>query len=290
MIYVLNYAVGEPYLSYRKYNSWTAKHIGKADCVLEYSEDNIPDYYKEDHKNIFRYQRGSGLWLWKPYIIYSALQTINEGDWLYYTDAGTVFINRISYLTSFAENKGVQVFLTEQPLLCRQFTKKEAYLLSGIQDGGENQLLGLVLVKKTDFSVKFVKEWLEMCEREELLSPNHFSPEIEEFPDYYAHREDQSLLTLLKIKLGLPAFRDCSDYGEMPFMYANSSYAYHPLSYPDSDYPTIILCNRKVFPVSYYMKYWLKHLLYHFFPQKVEDYYLKRAGLKIQPDGTYVNL
>ena len=290
MIYVLNYAVGEPYVSYRKFNSWTAKHIGKADRVLEYSREDIPSYYIEEHKSIFSKERGSGLWLWKPYIIYSALQTINDGDWLCYSDSGTVFINRISHLTSFAEKKGIPIFLTEQPLLCHQFTKKEAYVLSGIQDGGENQLWGgLVLIKKTDFIIEFVKEWLRMCEIEELLSPDHFFPEIEEFSDYYAHREDQSLLTLLRIKYDLPALRDCSDYGEMPFMYANPEYAYHPLSYPESDYPTVILCNRKVFPITYFLKYCIKHLLYRCFPNKVENYYINRAGLSLLSDGTYVN-
>lgn len=76
MLYVVNYANGEPYESYRKINTRTAKWFGKADRVIEYSSKDIPQSYKEAYKDIFAYKRGNGLWLWKPYLINKALDEI----------------------------------------------------------------------------------------------------------------------------------------------------------------------------------------------------------------------
>lgn len=276
MIYTMNYADREPYLSFRKVNSWSAKHIGKADAVFEYSSIDICDDYKQKHQTIFDYKRGGGLWLWKPYLIAQTLKQINEGDWLLYTDSGSFFIRNIRHIISCAEKYNQSILLMEQPLLCRQFTKRECYELTGISEGGENQVLGSpLLINKCRDSQSFIQEWLFWCEQEELLSPKHFHPEIEEFSDFYSHREDQSLLTLLRIKHSLPVFRDCSDYGEFPFAYASSEYAYHPREYSNSNYPTVLLCNRKVNPLKYWGNYIIKHIYNSVFPSLFSKRYLK---------------
>jgi len=262
MLYVVNYANGEPYESFRKINSRIAKWFGKADEVIEYSIDDIPQSYKEAHADIFKYKRGAGLWLWKPYTINKALHEINEGDWLLYLDSGTTVIRDIHHLVKHAENQGVDIFLMEQPLLSRQFTKRECYVKMGLEDHGDNQVLGLLLLlRKSLVSVKFIEEWLHLCEDEEMLSPNHFHPDVEEFEDFYAHREDQSILNLLRLKYDLPVYRDCSDYGEMPYMNACTKYQYNPHVFDNCLYPTIILCNRKVHPIIYWMKYLLKKIV-----------------------------
>lgn len=267
MLYVVNYANGEPYESYRRINSRTARWFGKADKVIEYSDANIPQSYKDKHKEIFAYKRGAGLWLWKPYLIHKALMSINEGDWLMYLDSGTTVINDIHKLIDFTNSQGQEVFLMEQPLLGRQFTKRECYELMGVEEKGENQALGLLLLQRTENTVKFVEEWLHACENEELLSPNHFHPEIEEFPDYFAHREDQSILSLLRVKHNLPIYRDCSDYGVMPWQYRGAGqWTYNPKEYPECKYPTIILCNRKAKPLNYFFKYLIKRIYYWFKP------------------------
>ena len=280
MIYVVNYADGEPYEGFRKINTRTAYWFGRADKVIEYSKKDIDQNYVEEHKKIFSYKRGAGLWLWKPYLIHKALMTINEGDWLFYSDAGVTFIRSLKHIIKCAEEHHQDVFTIEQPTLCRQFTKRECYSIMGVDDHGENQALGLLLLRKSDVSVEFIEEWLHLCEDEELLSPNHFYPNIEEWPDYYAHREDQSILSLLRTKWGLPAFRDCSDYGEMPFMYATTEFAYHPLQYKNSNYPTIILCNRKEKPIVYFVKYILKKVLSNCGIYYTEKSIMSKRGVK----------
>lgn len=289
MIYVINYANGEPYESFRKINTKTAYRFGRADKVLEYSEKDIPLEYKEKHKDIFACKRGAGLWLWKPYIIKKALCSMNEGDWLFYSDSGVTFINRLEHLVHCAKKNGQEIFITEQPLLCRQFTKRECYVLTGLDDHDENQALGLLLLCKSPTSIKFVDEWLHLCENRELLSPDYFHPEIKEWGDFYAHREDQSLLSLLRMKWGLPVFRDCSDYGEMPFMYASKDRAYNPKEYKNSDYPTIILCNRRCNPYRYWLNYMVKHLLNKLGIYYTENHLLKKRGIMKYEETIHLN-
>lgn len=261
MLYVINYADGEPYESYRKINTKTAYKFGKADVVLEYSSIDVPQSYKNLHKEIFEYKRGAGLWLWKPYIINKALSELEEGAWLFYSDAGATFIRDIHHIIKCANENKIDIVTFEQPMLCRQFTKHECYIVMGVEDHNENQALGFLLLRKSKESVRFVSEWLHYCENEELLSPNYFHKDIKEWDDFYAHREDQSILSLLRTKWGLPAFRDPSDYGEMPFMYDSGKWLYNPLKYRNSNYPTVLLCNRKVSPYYYAFKFLIKKLL-----------------------------
>lgn len=282
MIYVVNYADGEPYEAYRKICSYTAKAIGKADSVIEYSKNDISSDFKEKNKAIFNYKRGAGLWLWKPYLIKKALDSINDGDWIFYTDAGVTFIRSLHHLVEHANYHGQDIVIMEQPMLCRQFTKRECYAIMGVEDHNENQALGLLLLlRKSSFSNRFVNEWLELCQNEELLSPVHFHTEIEEWSDYYAHREDQSILSLIRTKWLIPASRDCSDYGVMPYMYAQPQYKYRPLIYRDCTYPTIILCNRKVHPFKYFLKYLMKRILSKLGLYYTEKQILKKRGITI---------
>lgn len=276
MIYVLNYADGEPYESFRKINTKSAYKYGKADKVLEYSSKDIPQSYKNKYKDIFAYKRGAGLWLWKPYIILDGLEKCKEGDWLFYCDSGATFINKISHLIDCANANNLNILLVEQPLLEKQFTKRETFIGMSVEGIEQNQLLsGYILLKKSVESVRFIKEWQQYCEKIDLLSPDRFHYDIEEWDSFYSHREDQSILSLLRYKWKLPAFRDPSDYGEMPFMYASHDKAYNPKVYTNSDYPTIILCNRQAHPLKYAFMYIIKSFL-----NRIGIYYTEKHLLK----------
>lgn len=273
MITLINFANGQPYERFRKYNSWTARWFGKVDKVIEYTIDDIPQAYLNVHKDIFAEKRGVGLWLWKPYFINKTLETINNGDWLFYVDSGSIVINDIHKLIKCAEDNETDIMLFEIPLIDRQFTKKECYTKLGISDYSQNQLAAtFILVRKTRETCNFINEWLLTCEDISLLSGKHYYNDIKEFDDFYSHREDQSILTLLRIKYKLPVFRDCSDFGEFPHMYFCYKYGYNVKVYPNSNFPTIVLSNRKKSPFFYLLRYFIKKVLYKFHlidPQKI---------------------
>lgn len=279
MLYVVNYADGEPYESYRKINSRTAKWFGKADKVIEYSSKDIPQSYKDAHKEIFAYKRGAGLWLWKPYIINNALDKINNGDWLFYSDAGALFIKDIHKLVSAALQAKTDIMLFEQPLLHRQFTKKETMVNMKVDDIGSNQTLGILLIQKSEHSTSLLSEWLANCEIERNISPKKFDENIKEFDDFISHREDQSILSTLRIKYNLEVFRDPSDYGEMPFLYCFKNITYQPFQYENSHYPTVILCSRNANPIKYLIVYYVRKILLSLGLFYTEEKRIKNAPL-----------
>lgn len=261
MIYCINYA-DEKFRQQQKYNTRTAYAKGKADKVIEYSPIDIDDVFKTKNKTIFANSRGDGLWLWKPYIINKTLQIIEDNDYLFYCDAGSVYIDKIQYLIDCMEEQKLSVMLFELPLLARQFTKKEAFFLMEYKNYDQNQILaGYILLKKCDYSKKIISEWLEACTEEKILSPNKFLQEIEEFDDFVAHREDQSVLNIIARKNNLPVFRDPSDKGARPWEYASKNWSYVPKIYQNSNYPTIILGNRKENPILYKYKVRIKNIL-----------------------------
>ena len=261
MLYVLNYADGQPYQKFQQYCNFSAKFIGKADSVISFNKDDIPQSYKDAHQDIFSYERGGGLWLWKPYLVNKALLSLEKGDWLFYTDSGSIFINDIHLLIDFCIKKETDIMLFDQPLLNRQFCKCETFKQIGVDDNNETQTLGIFLLKKTKFTISFMQEWLHYCEQETVISPKHFFSDIPEFNDFHAHREDQAILSLLGIKYSLPRFRDCSDYGLFPFQYKNPKWTYVPKEYDFDDYPTILLCSRKTHPIKYLFFYYIKKYL-----------------------------
>lgn len=250
MLYVINYT-NEKYEVQRKYNTQTAYSKGKCDKVIEYRPQDIGDFIKE-HASVFAYQRGAGLWLWKPYIIQQTLQLLKPGDYLLYCDAGAFFVNNIEYLIRTMEKYSQSMMTFELPLLERQFTKRETFHLMGISEYSMNQrLTGYILLKKDAFSVAFINEWLQEMLDERKLSYKKFLPEIDEFPDFFQHRDDQSVFSLLCYKHRLPAFRDPSQFGDRPWMYARNEYSYHPKTYGNSSYPKIIVSNRDQPPLKY---------------------------------------
>jgi hypothetical protein len=254
MIYVINYA-DENFEESRKYNTKTAYSKGKADKVIEFSPDDIDSDFKKRNSKIFSYKRGAGLWIWKPYIILKALEKINEGDYLFYCDAGAIFVNEIQFLIDSLETEEQSIMIFELPLLQRQFTKKETYVLMDFDDYHTNQCLATcLLIKKNMFAHSFIKEWLYYMQDERIVSPKHFLPEVEEFEDFYSHREDQSVLSILTKKHNLPVFRDPSNYGDRPWEYYTNHWSYNPKKYNNSNYPKIIISNRKNNPIKYYKK------------------------------------
>lgn len=262
MIYAINYA-DKNFERNRKYNTKTAYIFGKVDKVIEYTPNDVDEDFKQKNKSIFKYKRGAGLWIWKPYIILKTLEKMNDGDYLFYCDAGVTFINKVQHLIDVFEKDNLDIMLFELPLRERQFTKKETFILMNYNNFDQNQILsGYILLKKNSSSKEIIQKWLHyMCD-EQIVSGNHFLNDIQEFEDYVAHREDQSILSILARKLNLPVYRDPSDYGDRPWQYASDKWTYSEKKYENSPYPKIILSNRKSHPMIYFSKECIKHVMY----------------------------
>lgn len=84
------------------------------------------------------------------------------------------------------------------------------------------------LLKKTKGTEAFIEEWLAACCDERAISPVHFFSDLKEFSDFVAHREDQSILSLLLAKRGYCPFKDPSQYGLFPWEYGRARWCFRP--------------------------------------------------------------
>jgi hypothetical protein len=273
MIIAINYS-DDNYEYARKYNTETAYSVGEVNKVIEYSPKDIDSDFQKKYEAILSYKRGAGLWLWKPYIIKKTLEESNDGDYIFYTDAGSYFCNKVQYLIDTLDRSGQSVMGFGIPFLERQFTKKEAFVLMNDSIYDRNQVCGgYVLLKKDDFSMQFVREWLNFATDERIISPEHFCSDVDEFEDYVAHREDQSVFSILYHKKGLKDFRDPSQFGDRPWEYSctkiyevlfGKKWTYKPIKFKKeySSYPRIVVSCRAIDPIIFKKMEKKRHLLY----------------------------
>jgi hypothetical protein len=262
MIYVVNYA-DERYKVQQKYNTRTAYKKGKADIVLEYSPESVDETYKIQFSHIFSIKRGGGLWLWKPYIILDALDKAKEGDYIMYADSGSYFVNSINHLVNIMEQDEINIMTFENPLLERQWTKKETMVNMEYKDRGLQQIIAtFILIKKNEFCHLFIQQWQHYMEDEINLSPQKYRLDIEEDEDFIAHREDQSVLSIFCHKMNVIPYREPSQYGDRPWEYARNNRICYEKNYQNSKFPRIVVSNRRVHPVKFRFKEQIKMILY----------------------------
>ena len=109
-------------------------------------------------------------------------------------------------------------------------------------------------MRKSKQSIAYMQEWLDNMKDIRKAYGKKFLPNITEFKDFVSHREDQSVLDILRQKWGLIGYRDPSDLGIFPWQYMRAG-GYHRKRYHNSHYPVILLCVRKNNPEAYERNY-----------------------------------
>lgn len=198
-------------------------------CIVE-TPNTIAGFINE-HKSIFdNFQKGFGLWLWKPYIILKHLEALNEGDLLFYQDAGGSIIQNKQ--KRFEEYCKILEFSTK-PIIAfsvpfyREIHFQKSSLLKRFDYQYNQDFLnsehiegGVLMLKNCEFSRNFVRQWLDtMTEQDYIFSKDDLENEHASFLSY---RGDQSVLSIL-IKLHKVAFYGTEAYGAGPFFSSRMS-------------------------------------------------------------------
>lgn len=217
MIIAINYA-DKSFQKAQKLNLETARQWG-ADRTIAYTPDDIDDVFREKNKNILNAKKGNGFYLWKPYFLNKAYKELKEGDYLIYTDAGSVYVNKIQYLIECMEreNLDIMVFSLQNEMLERKYTKRDAFVLMGCDESKytntPQSIGGYVILKKSDFVEKFIAEDLEYAQDERIISEKENTQGLKNYSDFVAHRHDQSVWSLMIKKYEIKRFRDPSQFG-----------------------------------------------------------------------------
>lgn len=152
------------------------------------------------------YRRGFGFWAWKASIVKDFFSRMNDGDMLFYSDAGLFWNGTPKAISKFGEypkmlsgNNDILVFT--QPTIEKEWTKGDVLDALGVYDDericNSMQFLGgLFLIKKTTRTMELVDRWIELNDlKKELVTDKRSTiPNKEGFKE---HRHDQSIFSVL---------------------------------------------------------------------------------------------
>ncbi len=205
------------YESARKYNVKMAYKKGKADQVFEYCEKDLSKEFCERNQKILSCKRGGGYWVWKPYAVFMALEQLKAGDYLFYCDSGAFVTKDLHILTDFMEKEKEDFLIFNLDHKEKEYTKRDVFIELGCDEekykDSVQRCATYFMIKKTEKTEAFVKQWLEYAQNYELISDEknvlHNKPNDKEFKD---NRHDQSIFSVLSKKWGFHSFQDISQY------------------------------------------------------------------------------
>lgn len=276
----INYSDNK-YRKQQKFALKMAKYLGGFDKEIAFNPSNIDAKFFQKYRNILEQKKGGGYWLWKPYFILKTLNDLNEGDYLFYSDAGGFFLKSVDILIDELKKSKQDIMGFELPLIESQWTKRELFLNMNCDENyyyESNQILAsFMLIKKSEVSVAFVNEYLEYSKNEINITDRL---NIKQGDDFIEHRHDQSIFSLLYKKHKYIAFKDPSQLGKHPRSYSASRAAYgfeigkvyvldnkrkFRINKYNETYSSVLFLNkRNPRPIFSFLKYKLKEVLYWF--------------------------
>jgi len=193
------------------------KKYGKEFEIVLFNKEYIDSDFFEINKEILLQDRGGGYWLWKPYIINYIINRVNDNDIIFYCDSKYLFIDDISKLyEDFFKNKNNNILVwknkpNDDIYFMKNWCKMDVILKYNMYDKifiekCEDSWAGAMVIKKTDETVKYIREWLDMCCVYENITDT--SSNKENHKEFKEHRHDQSLLSIVlhKYKINLQYF------------------------------------------------------------------------------------
>lgn len=221
---VISFATGK-FVQSQKLLEKKAIEMG-ADIVINYDQNSLDKKFVKENYNILKHSKGSGYWLWKPYLILKTLLESEEDDIILYADSGMYPIQPLSYLFDLAKVNDICLFQVHNQIN-KVWTKYDCFDImdcKGDKFYNSQQVCGAPQVyRKTKNSISFVSEIFEFCKNEHLLTDTNSIKN--NFIEFKEHRHDQSILTNLAIKKDIVIYRDPSQYGNnFVNEYKNSNY------------------------------------------------------------------
>lgn len=190
--------------------------------VITYDENDISNQFKIKNSKLFSYKRGFGYWVWKPYFIKKTLEELNDDEILVYIDSTDLPKSKFfDLLSNHFKTNDILLFNNIRHEKHDTWTKKDCFVLMDCDhDKYHNRVqleAGVIGMKKTDFNIKLVTEWLNYCTNLNIVTdlpnicnkPNH--------KHFIEHRHDQSILTNLSIKYDIQPIDSSNELIEYNF-------------------------------------------------------------------------
>lgn len=188
----------------KNYKKWTRSSLKK-------------EFFYKEYKKLLDIPKGSGLWIWKPYIILKALEEVSENDFIVYSDSSLYFINDPSVLFDLCkQNNGFFLIEMDSTWKLSMLCKRDIFHFLRIDDriyhnSPLTEAYFMIFQKKNE-TIKFVKEWLSLCLNEKLITDENFSG-LANLPEYKDNRGDMPLLSILRLQWKIQGYRNPSPWG-----------------------------------------------------------------------------
>ena len=217
---LVNYG-DETYSQAQKLNSITGLRIGALERAVSYGPNDVDSDFAARNRDILNESIGAGHWLWKPYVIAKALrEEMAEGDVLFYADAGSHFLGRAAPIVELClqrSDKPILLFTLDPRFANRHLTRRDCFYYMDMDRAPYPDMTAIlasfIVCQKTPFTVGFVDEWLNYAQNPRIIGhgPNHCG--LPNYPDFFEHRYDQSILSLLGRKHDIMTVPDISQWG-----------------------------------------------------------------------------
>ena len=190
------------------YNKKSALEVGQVDEYYSYGPEDIDEGFKEKNKDILSRRRGNGYWLWKPYFILKTLrEKLNDGDYLFYTDAGILYMNSTNYIIDFLNKQASEMWMIRLGIKEKNYSKRDAFILLGVDMPIYSEtyqfMAGIQIYKKSKYTEKFLEELLYYSQDKRIITDDNNTQGFDNYPSFIDHRHDQSILSLLIKKYGI---------------------------------------------------------------------------------------
>jgi hypothetical protein len=172
------------------------------------------EYARSENPSIMAAARGAGYWLWKPYIILDALRSAPEGTVVLYTDVAFTYIADPAPLFSMAGIDDVVLFENAPQNFQDKWTKRDAFVKLDA-DRPEyhyrRQLdAGIQLYRSGPKAIAFLEATKTAMQDPAVLTDQPNICGLPNLDGFVEHRHDQSVLTIMAQKWGVPTFRSPS--------------------------------------------------------------------------------
>lgn len=200
-----------------------AESMDAFDEIILFTHKDIGKDIKQKYgRYYYPYSRGYGYWSWKPYLLLKAIEGLEEGDILLYSDLGCFFNPKgkkrlreyfemvekaASGILGFRSQEKSYNGMPETVYYDYEWTKGDTFDYFGVRDDRSfthtTQVEATVIfIRKCEESVRFIREWYKtICDDTTLITDQ--PSRSANLPGFRENRHDQSIYSVLAKKYNI---------------------------------------------------------------------------------------
>ena len=146
--------------------------------------------------------------MWKPYFILKTLkEKLNEGDYLFYTDAGILYMDSTEKLINLLKEYHYEMWIIKTKYIEKKYSKRDAFILLGVDmpfySESNQYMAGIQIYKKSIYTEKFLEKLLYYSQDKRIITDEPNTQGLKNYKGFRENRHDQTILSLLTKKFEL---------------------------------------------------------------------------------------